>query len=119
MEIKLIYHLAFGPLMVILAIIFKKFPPKRINWIYGYRTSYSMRSQEVWDEANRFSINLMIGMGIILSMIQMILYFTAKEKFQLIFTLILLVALFVAMMIITEKHLKKHFDEDGNPRTNP
>ncbi len=32
-----------------------KYPPKKINHFYGYRTKKSMRSQEVWNYAQTFS----------------------------------------------------------------
>jgi len=39
--------------MALIGALFKKNPPKRVNWFYGYRTSRSMKSQEAWDYANR------------------------------------------------------------------
>lgn len=39
--------------MIIFALIFLHKPPKKINFIYGYRTSRSMQSQETWDYAHK------------------------------------------------------------------
>jgi uncharacterized membrane protein len=39
--------------MALIGARFKKNPPKRVNWLYGYRTARSMKSQEAWDYANR------------------------------------------------------------------
>ena len=40
-------------LMIIFGFIFKKNPPKSINWFYGYRTFRSMKDQKSWDYANK------------------------------------------------------------------
>lgn len=39
--------------MALIGARFRKNPPKRVNWFFGYRTSRSMKSQEAWDYANR------------------------------------------------------------------
>lgn len=113
---SLLLQLLIGPMFLAFAIIFKLFPPKSINGLYGYRTSYSMRSQEVWDEGNRFSFNLMVGIGVIVLLTQAILYFTMEGEWQLLIPTSLLVVLLVAMIPVTEAHLRKHFDEEGKPR---
>ena len=46
-------HLLIGPLMLVLSLIFFYFPPKKINLVYGHRTSMSMKNQDTWDEANK------------------------------------------------------------------
>ncbi len=35
--------------------LLNKYPPKRINSLYGYRTRKSMASQERWDYAQKYS----------------------------------------------------------------
>ncbi|MFN7013015.1 MAG: SdpI family protein [Bacteroidia bacterium] len=49
------------------------FPPKKINSLYGYRTSRSMKSIEAWVVANRFSSKVMIVGGIDLFLIWLII----------------------------------------------
>lgn len=51
--IPLVSHFVLGPAVLVISIIFLKFPPKEINPIYGYRTKKSMQSQKHWDFANR------------------------------------------------------------------
>ncbi|PQP83537.1 hypothetical protein C0Q44_02175 [Paenibacillus sp. PCH8] len=46
--------------------VFKK-PPKMINGIYGYRTPRAMSNPELWDEAQRYSANLMMQFGVIIT----------------------------------------------------
>src|SRR5262245_36204434 len=44
--------LAPGTVLLVMAVVAMIFPPRRINWWYGYRTPRSMRSQAMWDDAN-------------------------------------------------------------------
>ena len=44
-----------GLIFFFAAIIMYYYPPKEINSLYGYRTSSSMKSEERWDFAQRFS----------------------------------------------------------------
>lgn len=106
-------HLVLGPLILIIAIIFKAFPPKTINRIYGYRTSMSMKSQDVWKEANRYSSNLLMLAAIATISFQIISYKIMRPSISIIASCIFLVFISVAAVLTTEKHLRKHFDEDG------
>jgi len=76
-----------------------------------------MKSQAAWDEANKFSANLMIGAGIFVSIIQLILFFIIDGHLKILLPITLLLILLVAIIPITEVHLKKHFDKEGNVRT--
>ena len=60
--IPIISQMFIGPLMLVISIVFWKFPPKTINNLYGYRTNRSMLNQENWDFANKeFAKMFMIG----------------------------------------------------------
>ena len=41
-----------------------RFPPKKINHFYGYRTPASQRSQAAWDFAQSYSARLMLRLGL-------------------------------------------------------
>jgi hypothetical protein len=53
-----------GLIFIIAGIVLLKFPPKKINAIYGYRTSSSMKSQERWDFAQIYSAKETIKLGL-------------------------------------------------------
>lgn len=56
--------LTSGGLIFLLAgWIQRRFPPKKINPFYGYRTSASMRNLEVWRFAQHYSAHKMMRMG--------------------------------------------------------
>jgi uncharacterized membrane protein len=107
-------HLILGPLMVLLGFIFKLFPSKRINDFYGYRTKRSKLSQDIWDEANSYSPMLMIGVGVITSVAQIVFYFALELETGVGAAAGLLVVLLLCTIPMTERHLKKYFDDQGN-----
>lgn len=49
-----ISNLLIPILMIVMGKILIKNPPKRINGIYGYRTSRSRKNKEAWDFAQRY-----------------------------------------------------------------
>ena len=52
-----------GLIFLIAGYIQHRFPPKKINHLYGYRTSASMKSQESWDFAQQYSAKKMMKMS--------------------------------------------------------
>ena len=52
-----------GLIFLIVGYIQHRLPPKKINHLYGYRTSASMKSQESWDFAQKYSAKKMMKMG--------------------------------------------------------
>lgn len=57
-----------GLILVIAGIITLKFPPKKINSLYGYRTPSSMKNMERWTFAQKFSSYESIRLGLLLSL---------------------------------------------------
>ena len=61
------YAYYISPLILTLVgVVFWAWPPKKINEIYGYRTTRSMKSQAAWDFAQKYSAKLMTAFGIVL-----------------------------------------------------
>lgn len=106
MDMYLIAHFSLGPLILLLAYIFKRFPPKKINSIYGYRTSRSMRSQEAWDCANLFSTNAMLVVAGVTCLAQLIFYTLIGGEASILWSAGFLVVSLVAVIPITEIHMK-------------
>lgn len=103
--------LSSGGLIFLLAgYIQHRFPPKKINHLYGYRTSTSMKSQESWDFAQQYSAKKMMQMGT---------YITALGLLSWIIDLQLHSSAVIALTIVTigpllmlfkvESELKKRF----------
>ncbi len=107
---KLLYlHLFLGPVFLVIAFLFRHYPPKHINALYGYRTGSSMKSQERWDFANQRSSELMLRLAFLLLLVQAgTLYFFESEISLLFASLVLLLGI-TGIVISTEKELKNRF----------
>src|SRR5690554_4349839 len=69
-----------GIIFVIAGIILYKFPPKKINHLYGYRTYASMQSQERWDFAQIFSAKKLIQGGVIMLLSALLVFFFPMDE---------------------------------------
>jgi uncharacterized membrane protein len=89
------------------AFITLKFPPKKINSIYGYRTSRSMKNQENWDLAQRFSSQLMLKQGLIILATAFLLeVLPIPMEVATLISMLLLVISVIILFVQTEKRLK-------------
>ncbi|MDH3711262.1 MAG: SdpI family protein [Cyclobacteriaceae bacterium] len=104
----MIYYFILGGLITIVGLLFYTFPPKKINLIYGYRTRRSMRNQETWEAANRYSSLLMILAGILGLLSGSICLLLGAS---VIIPQIVVVILLVLLMVMTERFLKKTFPD--------
>ena len=96
-----------GLVFSIAAFITMKFPPKKINGIYGYRTSRSMKSQENWDIAQRYSSRLMLKQGLVLLAIGgMLIALPIPDEVSVVISVSLLIISVIVLFVQTEKKLK-------------
>jgi uncharacterized membrane protein len=99
-----------GIVFTSLALIMLKFPPKKINQLYGYRTPRAMKNQESWDFAQKYSSLKMIKGGLFLfffSFIKVGIPFSESVELILGFGSMLLVIIY--LLFTTEKAIKKKF----------
>jgi uncharacterized membrane protein len=104
-----------GVICLIVGFIFKFFPPKKINSIFGYKTILSMKNQDTWKEALKYSGNTLIILGFIFVPLQFVLSQLIESmnngyEYEKIIILICC----VVMVIINEVHLNKVFNKDGS-----
>jgi len=93
-------------LLSVVAFIFKFFPPRKINYLYGYRTSSSMKNIENWNLANKYSSNLMLTSMLFLLFVS---YFFDLISFDVENWLTgLLILSFVITIYLTEKKIKQN-----------
>ena len=108
-------HLLIGPLMLLISLIFFYFPPKKINLIYGHRTTLSMKSQDTWNEANKRSIHMMLLVSALTCILQLIgIIFNINLETTILYATVFLVAGLIIGVIVIEKQLKTIFDKEGN-----
>ncbi|MFA6276170.1 MAG: SdpI family protein [Pedobacter sp.] len=107
--------LIVGLIFFIVGLLFKMFPPKKINSIYGYRTSSSMRNLDTWTVANKYSAGLMIFEGIGMTIIGiLILMFSGIGTIGTGISVGFVILFVILLIVLTEKHLNNLFDKDGN-----
>jgi len=90
--------------------IFHLFPPKKINYLYGYRTSRSMKSQKHWDFAQPYSNRRMAEYAIFLLFAGLILLaLNMPPENNAVSGIIALLGMPAYLMYRTEIALKKKF----------
>ena len=99
-----------GIVFIIAALILYFFPPKKINYLYGYRTRSSMKNQQVWDFSQKYSAVKMLQLGLFLIVVSLLHIFIPISQDHTTFIEIGLVILgCIYMFVTTEKALKKNF----------
>ncbi|MCR9286026.1 MAG: SdpI family protein [Bacteroidetes bacterium] len=107
-------HLIIGPLIILVGYLLKKYPPKKINYIYGYRTPMSMKNENTWKEGNEYSMEMMVKMGVLTTIFQVLMHVFFGLETSIMLSSIFLVVGLLLTVILTEIHLRKKFDKDGN-----
>ena len=105
-------------IFLVVGIVFWMCPPKKINGLYGYRTTRSRKSQEAWDFAQRYSAKLITMFGLaalvvaaIAHWLQNCLCFNSDFLMLYDITIKLVLPLIVVIppIILTELELRKRF----------
>ncbi|HEX8269264.1 MAG TPA: SdpI family protein [Flavobacterium sp.] len=102
------YPLLVGSIFIVSGIVMRIFPPKQINNFYGYRTITSMRSEERWHYAQKFSSLQMIIAGcalLALSTLGLVL----QSEIKISVGVVLIVLAIIYLFITTETELKRKF----------
>jgi uncharacterized membrane protein len=99
-----------GVIFSVTALITLKFPPKKINYLYGYRTTASMKNQQVWDFAQHYSGIKMCQGGLALIVVSFVnLFLELSEAFQVTFGLSLVILSCIYLFFSTERAIRKNF----------
>lgn len=112
----------FPLFMVIFGYVEKHHPPKTINYVYGYRTTRSMRSQQSWDFAQREFGRLWLALSpaaFLIGIVPMLFCLGQSETVVSIVSTVVICIQAIPLLVpifLIEKKLKQQFDEQGNPR---
>jgi uncharacterized membrane protein len=99
-----------GSIFIIVGLVSYLFPPKNINYLYGYRTSSSMKNPEVWAFSQKYATIKMIQAGFILLAVSCTsLFFEIKENQHLILGISSLLLCPIFIFYFTEKAIKTKF----------
>lgn len=109
-------------LMLVTGLIFSRWTPKSINYLFGYRTRRSMINQETWNFANRTMGRIWITWSLLLLIPSGLVLFFLKTRVEqnletwiVVLTLVQL-AVLILSIIPVERALKAKFDDKGRPR---
>lgn len=87
-----------------------KYPPKKINKLYGYRTPRSTKSQEAWDYAQYHGTKRMIHGAQIMLLLGIAGLFTPpSETLAPWLAIFIVIACLCYPLILTERELKDKF----------
>jgi uncharacterized membrane protein len=103
----------FGIVLLVAGLVFRARLPKKISDFVGYRTARSMKNQDTWEEANKYSARMMIRFSLTAITVGFVCGLLLKVPGVFISEGFALTTVFY-MIYLTEKHLKTLFDEDGN-----
>lgn len=99
-----------GPLIMVAGYLLLKNPPKKINSLYGYRTSSSMKTQERWDFAQSYSAKEMMNLGFFLFLTSFIGKFMEMDsKTNIIAGIAMVLAMLVVLIFRVERAIKEEF----------
>ncbi|MBK9256410.1 MAG: SdpI family protein [Saprospiraceae bacterium] len=107
--------LLFGVIFTITGSLYKLFPPKKMIWYYGMQTKSARRTEETWKEANFFVASPAIIIGLLMIVLAFFPFiFESATIFKSGTAFILLFFSLMILYFITERHLAKMFDKNGN-----
>jgi uncharacterized membrane protein len=118
----LFWELLIPLLMLGFGLLFCKRPPQDIDFIFGYRTTLSMKNKDTWDFAQRMMGRLWWRIGLALlvltvgGMLACLFAFARDEDtvgtYSLVFLYIQMAALLLSIWPV-ERALRRTFDADG------
>jgi uncharacterized membrane protein len=115
-----IFSLMVPAIMVGFGSQWRRRAPKTINSTYGYRTTWSEKSQETWEFAHKYVGKIWLYTGISLGITTIVLlvifrnrgYDVLGDYYKII--MFIQTAILCLTIVPTEVELRKKFDENGN-----
>lgn len=99
-----------GFIFLVAGFIFLKYPPKKINSLYGYRTPRSMKSQERWDFAQDYSAKEMMNLGFFLAISSFMgKFFEMDDNTRIWVGLAMTIFMVIVLILRVEKALNEKF----------
>lgn len=118
----LIITLLFPAIMIFFGLYFKKRTPREINYLFGYRTSRSIKTKETWEFAHKLLGRIWFTAGLVLlpvNIVPMLLVLGEGKDFIGNVGVVLCtvgVITIISTIIPIEIALKHNFNKDGTPK---
>ena len=111
------YVLSVNGLLFLMSIIFYFFPPKKINYIYGYRTNRTMLNDDIWNFAySLFCVTLLKYSGVAL-LVMILMIFINEPLMNSWLPMAFMIFTLLIAIISVEKKLNEEFDNEGNRKS--
>ena len=116
----LVIVLFIPALMILVGTLFKKSAPDEISFVFGYRTSMSMKNKDTWEFAHLYLGRLWFRLGLILLLPSTLplLFVLGQSKDCIGYTgttiEFLQLAILLFSLIPTERALHRTFHPDGS-----
>jgi hypothetical protein len=102
-----------GTFFLIPGFVMLKFPGKKINSSYGYRTFRSMENQQTWDFAQLYSAKESIKLGIILVLCSIIgIWYNPNKGITIILGLTFIIGPAIILITNVERAIKRKFPKE-------
>jgi len=99
-----------GAIFIIAAAVLYLFPPKKINYIYGYRTASSMKSQDRWDFSQKHGAKQLALGGVLMVIISFAgKIYPVPNDYQTAAGIAITLAVVAYVLLSTERAIKKRF----------
>jgi len=107
--------LIIGLTYLMAGVLLWRFPPKKVNSIYGYRTPRSMKSKKNWDFAQQYAAVKLMRWGFFLALLGLPgLLIRMDYKTAIVVSLIPAIVVIIFPILRTERKLKS-MDKEENP----
>ena len=113
------FNLLIPAIMLGAGKLFLKKAPKDINWIFGYRTTMSMKNEDTWAFAHKVAGAFWLKWGwitLVITVVTMLLILNKSDEVISVVGCIILFAQMIPLIAViphTEKALHNTFDKDG------
>lgn len=89
------------------------------NTVSGYKTKSAIRNKDTWKEANEYFSKKLLQLGNLYIVVILITGFHYLDNYSIVLLINSLMAIVIILLsiVITEIHIKKLFDENGNKKT--
>ncbi len=118
-EETLAFYILIGlwVLKLLIGLLMKFFYEEERNETFGYRTEFAMRNADTWLVANRYFGNALFISTLCFLTLEILLFFViGKAQVTLLFSAFSISLMIVPAFALTESHLDKIFDKNGNRR---
>lgn len=100
--------LLVGLSFLVSGVVMWVFSPKKVNQYYGYRTRRAMKSQRLWNEAQRYSRKWLIGLGMVHTLIGLVLFrMEYPDEAYVLAEMVFVLGTIIPLFVLTERRLRE------------